>query len=127
MKKRMMTFCCLMSALPIAGCGKDTAPKKDTSAKKETTTKKDNQSRRRAQSPLTGEWIDAELAGKRPVAVMISNIKDALPQYGTKAADVIFECPVKAGSPRMMAIYQDYSGLESVRKKLPSLFPEDRK
>lgn len=45
---------------------------------------------------------------------MISNIKDALPQYGTKAADVIYECPVEGGITRMMAIYQDYSGLERI-------------
>ena len=93
MKKRMMTFLLAVSACALlAGCGKDTAPKKDTSAKKETTTKKDDNHDNDAKSPLTGEWIDAELAGKRPVAVMISNIKDALPQYGTKAADVIYDC-----------------------------------
>ena len=115
MKKRMMTFLLAVSACALlAGCGKDTAPKKDTSAKKETTTKKDDNHDNDAKSPLTGEWIDAELAGKRPVAVMISNIKDALPQYGTKAADVIYECPVEGGITRMMAIYQDYSGLERI-------------
>lgn len=129
MKKRMMTFLLAVSACALlAGCGKDTAPKKDTSAKKETTTKKDDNHDNDAKSPLTGEWIDAELAGKRPVAVMISNIKDALPQYGTKAADVIYECPVEAGHQND----GDLSGLFRIRenrfrKKLPSLFPEDRK
>ena len=35
MKKRMMTFLLAVSACALlAGCGKDTAPKKDTSAKR---------------------------------------------------------------------------------------------
>lgn len=115
MKRRMMTFLLAVSACALlAGCKKDAAPKEDTSAKKETTTKKDDNHDNDAKSPLTGEWIDAELAEKRPVAVMISNIKDALPQYGTKSADVIYECPVEGGITRMMAIYQDYSGLERI-------------
>ncbi len=68
----------------------------------------------KAKSYLTGEWIDEELAKKRPVAVMIGNTSDALPQYGVSAADVIYEVPVEASYTRLMAIFQDYSGLEKI-------------
>ena len=83
-----MTFLLAVSACALlAGCGKDTArKKKDTSAKKRDYNKKDDNHDNDAKSPLTGEWIDAELAGKRPVAVMISNIKDALPTVWYKSS-----------------------------------------
>ena len=46
------------------------------------------------QSYLTGEWKDAEVAGRRPLAVMIPNNAQAMPQYGLSAASVIYEAPV---------------------------------
>ena len=67
-----------------------------------------------AKSYLTGEWIDEELAKKRPLAVMIGNTSDALPQYGISSADVIYEVPVEGSYTRLMAIFQDYSGLEKI-------------
>ena len=67
-----------------------------------------------ARSPFTGEWIDETVATKRPVAVMTENTKVTLPQYGLGQADVIYECPVEGGITRLMAIYQDYSGMERV-------------
>ncbi|MCD7708394.1 MAG: DUF3048 domain-containing protein [Clostridiales bacterium] len=65
-------------------------------------------------SPFTGLWVDEEIAGQRPVAVMTENTKAALPQYGLSYADVIYECPVEGGISRLMAIYQDYSGMEKI-------------
>ncbi len=67
-----------------------------------------------ARSPFTGEWIDEDTAGLRPVAVMTENTKASLPQYGLSSADVIYECPVEGGITRLMGIYQDYSGMEKV-------------
>lgn len=67
-----------------------------------------------AKSYLTGEWIDEEQAAKRPLAVMIGNTSDALPQYGLSSADVIYEVPVEGSYTRLMAIFQDYTGLEKI-------------
>ena len=88
MKKRMMTFLLAVSACALlAGMWKGhCSEKRHIRKKKRDYNKKDDNHDNDAKSPLTGEWIDAELAGKRPVAVMISNIKDALPQYGTKSS-----------------------------------------
>ncbi len=65
-----------------------------------------------ARSPLTGEWIDEELAQQRPLAVMTGNTTEALPQYGIGSADVIYEAPVEASITRLMPIYQDYQDVE---------------
>lgn len=67
-----------------------------------------------ARSYLTGEWIDEELAGKRPIAMMIENTLVCLPQYGINNADIIYECPVEGGISRLLGIYQDYSGMEQM-------------
>ncbi|MBO5371305.1 MAG: DUF3048 domain-containing protein [Lachnospiraceae bacterium] len=60
---------------------------------------------------LTGEPMDEAIASQRPVAVMISNTADAMPQYGTTGADVIVESPVEGALTRIMAVYQDYANL----------------
>lgn len=67
-----------------------------------------------SKSLLTGEWIDQELAVLRPVAIMTENTKSAIPQYGLEQADIIYECPVEGGITRLMAIYQDYSGMDKI-------------
>lgn len=82
----------------------------ETQTETEETTSHDGQ----ALSPFTGKWVDADIAGQRPVAVMTENTKVTLPQYGIGRADVIYECPVEGGITRLMAIYQDYSGMEKV-------------
>ena len=45
---------------------------------------------------------------------MIENTKAALPQYGIGNAGIIYECVVEGGITRMMAIFDDYSGLEQI-------------
>ncbi|MDE7062495.1 MAG: DUF3048 domain-containing protein, partial [Lachnospiraceae bacterium] len=53
-----------------------------------------------ARSYLSGEWIDEELAAQKPVAIMIGNTNDALPQYGLSQADVMYEAPAEGGITR---------------------------
>ena len=66
-------------------------------------------------NPLTGTTsMNERAAGKRPVAVMVNNIKAALPQYGIEAADLLYELPVEGGITRMMAVYADYQGVPNV-------------
>lgn len=66
-------------------------------------------------NPLTGiDDLSEEAIGKRPVAIMINNIKKALPQYGILDADIMFEIPVEGGITRMMALYADYTKVPDV-------------
>ena len=74
-------------------------------------------------NPLTGLYdISDEAVGKRPVAIMINNIKDSLPQYGIAGADIMFEMVAEEGISRMMAIWADYTAIPdacSVRSARP--------
>ena len=55
------------------------------------------------------------LAGdSRPVAVMIDNHIDAMPQAGLLEADIVYEIIVEGGETRLMLILQDEDDLEKV-------------
>lgn len=58
-------------------------------------------------SRLTGLPMDAEDVDRRPIAVMINNIRKATPQIGIAAADIIFEMEVEGGITRMLAVFQN--------------------
>ena len=60
-----------------------------------------------ARSPLTGEWIDEEIAARRPVAVTINNSTVALPQSGLSQAEVMFETLAEGNITRLIAVFQD--------------------
>ena len=71
-------------------------------------------------NPLTG--LAAKSADARPVAVMINNLKKALPQHGLKDADIVYEIPAEGGVTRLLAIYNDISAagvIGSVRSSRP--------
>ncbi len=73
-------------------------------------------------NPLTGLPMEEELASQRPVAVVLNNLKEAMPQLGTSQADIIYEVLVEGGITRMLALYQDPSDVEligSVRSARP--------
>ena len=57
-------------------------------------------------NPLTGEGCAQDISQKRPVAVMLNNLKKALPQLGVSQADIIYEAPAEGGITRMLAVFQ---------------------
>ncbi len=61
-----------------------------------------------AVSSLTGLWIDEEKVSVRPFAVMINNLKEAMPQSGIADADIIYEAQVEGAINRLMAVYQSF-------------------
>lgn len=66
-------------------------------------------------NPLTGlADLSDEAVGKRPVAIVINNIKDSLPQYGIAGADIMFEMVAEAGITRLLAIWGDYTQIPNV-------------
>ncbi len=56
-------------------------------------------------SPLTGLPSETDLSQKRPVAVMLNNLKAAQPQQGNSQADIIYELLAEGGITRMLAVY----------------------
>lgn len=66
-------------------------------------------------NPLTGEAIPGEgVNTQRPVAVMLNNIKAALPQQGNSQADIIYEALAEGGITRMLGVYQTMEGVGEV-------------
>lgn len=65
-------------------------------------------------SYLTGQMIDVLQGNRRPLAVMMSNDKEARPQYGINRAGVVYEAPVEGGMNRFMALIEDYDNLKRI-------------
>lgn len=66
-------------------------------------------------SKLTGKYVKPKVAKKRPYAVMINNIGYAFQrQMGTSKADLIYEALAEGGITRMLAIYEDVSGVKKI-------------
>ena len=55
-------------------------------------------------NPLTGLPIEEDWVQKRPAAIMLNNLREALPQQGLSQADIIYEVPDEGGITRMMGI-----------------------
>ena len=69
-------------------------------------------------NPLTGLPMGEDRVDKRPVAVMLNNLKAALPQQGQSQADIIYEVLTEGGITRMLGVYQsleDVGTIGSVR------------
>lgn len=65
-------------------------------------------------SRLTNEWVDADVAATRPIAVMVPNETGAIPHYNLSEASIVYEANVEGRMSRMMAVYEDWEGLEKI-------------
>lgn len=76
-------------------------------------------------NPLTGlADVSEEVANRRPVAIMVNNVSTAQGvQTGLNKADVIYETEVEGGITRLMAVYQDISGLDKIGTVRSARYP----
>lgn len=66
-------------------------------------------------NPLTGLALEGEAtAAQRPVAIMLNNLKAALPQQGNSQADILYECLAEGGITRMLGVYQSMENVGEV-------------
>lgn len=66
-------------------------------------------------SRLTGKYVSSKVAKRRPYAVMINNIGYAFErQMGTSKADLIYEALAEGGITRMLAVFEDVSGVKKI-------------
>lgn len=75
-----------------------------------------------AVNELTGLPIKDDYINKRPISIMINNIKQAQPLEGVSKADIMYECPVEGGITRILAVFKDpreVSKIGSVRSARP--------
>lgn len=127
MRKKLRLFITIAAVCLIsAGCGKgkttpvveevtttrpvETEPPKET----ETETESEESLEGKMRSRLTGEWVDEKIGNRRPAAIMLNNIIDAVPQSGIEKASVVYEAPVEGGLTRLMGIFEDYDGLDKI-------------
>ncbi len=125
-KKRMyvligaLALVILIIGIVVMSCGKEEKQVVNNTQKLETQTQETQVTEEPEIIPpetnlLTGlPTLTEEAVGKRPVAIMINNIRQSLPQYGVAQADVIFEIPVEGGLSRFMALYGDYTQVPKV-------------
>lgn len=66
------------------------------------------------ESYLTGEAVPEKAGRQRPVAVMLSNSREACPQSGIGDASVIYEAPVEGRITRLMGIFENFDAAEKV-------------
>ncbi len=55
---------------------------------------------------MNGDMLSPQIAGKRPIAVMVENYPDARPQSGLADADIVYETLAEGGITRFLAFYQ---------------------
>lgn len=67
-----------------------------------------------ARSTLTGQWVDENTAKSVPVAVMYSNIYDAMPQSAISYADIVFESLVEGGITRLCCLFNNQTQLQKI-------------
>lgn len=91
---------------PTAATEATTAPTTATTAPTETTAATEATVLYR--HPLTGEVLEEAWSGQL-TAVMVNNIKAAMPQHGLSQADIIYEIEEESSITRNMAIYSDVS------------------
>lgn len=66
-------------------------------------------------NPLTGlPGFSKDAVGIRPTAVMVSNIRNAVPQDGLATADICYEAVTEGGITRISALYADYKNMPQI-------------
>ncbi len=65
-------------------------------------------------NPLTGEGCAEDIAQRRPYAVMLNNLKKALPQAGVAEADILYEVCAEGGITRMLGVFQSVDGVGNI-------------
>ena len=65
-------------------------------------------------NPLTGQGCETDIGRNRPIAIMLNNLKKALPQVGVSQADIIYELPAEGGITRMLAVFQSVDGVGEI-------------
>ncbi len=67
-----------------------------------------------ARSRLTNEWVAEGTAQTRPIAVIIPNEVNALPQYNLSEASVLYEANVEGRMTRLMGIFEGWTDLNPI-------------
>jgi len=119
-----------MTAASLCGCGEETAtPTVQTETPAAPIVEKPADNNQEAQAPeadpnalpegqmrsfLSGLPVEEEIGNRRPVAIMLNNLKAAQPMCGVSRADVVYEYVVEGSITRLMGLFENYDDLEKI-------------
>lgn len=89
----------------------DTADTAGTTEKKQSPTGSGQTANKKYYSYLTGLECTRTEQRKRPVSIIINNIRQAMPNVGISHADIIYECLAEGGITRLMMVLTDYENV----------------
>lgn len=130
----LLLVCTLLACVSLTSCGEKTPAGAETDTESTPVTESATETETEPPetvpaivipefiNPLTGLGADKDRSNERPVAVMVNNLYDALPQEGISKADIMYECLVEGGITRLMCVVSDYESLGvigSVRSSRP--------
>lgn len=110
----------IVAIILLSSAKKNDVPAPDTGAQSETVSREtaspetDDPSEPDIINPLTGLAAEKDYTGRRPVAIMINNIKESLPQEGICSFDIMYECLAEGGITRMLGVVSDWENLPKV-------------
>lgn len=120
-KKILAAACCLMLIFAV-GCDKTVVY--DNLSDYETESETEVTANDFSTNPLTGTEVSKEIAARRPVAIMVNNVKTAQKvQTGVAKADIVYETEVEGGITRLMAVYQDISNIDKIGSVRSARYP----
>lgn len=114
MKKVLSLVLVLAMLLAMAGCATAQAEEPEPVVEEDESEPEEEAFDWSYINPLTGEATEEDISNNRPIAIMLNNIKQALPQYGNSQADVLYEVPEEGGITRIMALYQDVTDVGTI-------------
>ncbi len=112
--KKILSICLVAAlALSLTACSSSDEETATNQQEQETTTQEEVVAKE--YNYLTGEDLqEGQTNVSRPVAVMINNAKQALPQKGLTSAQVIYETVTEGGITRLMALYPNVESVGTV-------------
>ena len=108
MKKITAVLMAILTVITLFGCSAKQEEETTTAA----TTVTETTTKAPVLNPLTGEeGFNESAVGKRPVAIVVENLRPARPQWGITSPDIICEGEVEGGISRMLWLYADTSSV----------------
>ena len=115
----------LIACLLLCGCTKTTPEETDIATQPTQATEPATEAAQPTQAteavkpvvlfrhPLTGAPLEEAWSGQ-VTAVVVNNLKKALPQSGISQADILYEVEVEGDITRCLAIFTDFTGVENI-------------
>ncbi len=118
--KRLGKLICVLLLAALCGCGPkgepaaSSAPPEEPSISVLAPVEPEQEPQLPYTNPLTGEGCLTDISQNRPVAIMLNNLKKALPQLGVAQADIIYEVVAEGGITRMLGVFQSVEGVGEI-------------